>query len=71
MDPEIIAFIDGVDHVAQYTDYFIFACLLLAELFVFVKLGFKIDKSGILTLVVHLIVSIIRIIRSSLDDDLV
>ena len=35
-------------------------------LFVFIKLRFRVDKSGILALFLHLIGSIIRILRSNL-----
>ena len=63
-------FTPEIDHVVLYTDLFIFACLFLVELWVFTRLGFKVDKSGILTLLLHLIVSIIRILRSSLKINL-
>jgi hypothetical protein len=56
-----------IDHIAKYTDCFILFCLFPVELWVFIRLRFKVDKSGILTLVLHLIVSIIRILRSYLD----
>jgi len=59
-------FTDKVDRIALYTDSFIFLSLFLAELFVFIRLRFRVDKSGILTLMLHLIGSLIRILRSSL-----
>jgi hypothetical protein len=37
---------------------------LIVEAWVFIKLRFKMDKSGLLTLLLHLIVSIIRVVRS-------
>ena len=52
---------------AQYTqisDWFIFATLTLIEIFVFVKLKFNLDFSGKLTLILHFIVSGIRIFLS-------
>ncbi len=58
-----------INRIAQYTDFFIFASLFLVELWVFIRLGFKVDKSGIITLILQLIVSIIRILRSSLNLD--
>ena len=60
-------FINEVNKIALYTDWFIFASLLLAELWVFYRLRFKVDKSGILTLLLYLFASIIRIYRSNLD----
>ncbi len=59
-------FTDKVDSIALYTDSFIFVSLSLAEVFVFIRLRFRVDKSGILTLMLHLIGSLIRILRSSL-----
>ncbi len=44
---------------------FILTVLLIVEAWVLIKLRFKMDKSGLLTLLLHLIVSIIRVIRSS------
>ncbi len=57
----------GVNQIAVYTDWFIFGSLLLIELWVFISLRFKVDKSGILTLILHLSASILRIIRSSIS----
>ena len=65
MDP--LEFSREVDRIAKYTDWSIFASLFLVELWVFLRLRFKVDNSGILTLLLLLIVSIIRILRSSLD----
>jgi hypothetical protein len=65
MDP--LEFSREVDRIAKYTDWSIFACLFLVELWVFLRLRFKVDNSGVLTLLLLLIVSIIRILRSSLD----
>ncbi len=55
-----------ISNIASVPDILIFASLLLVELWVFIKLNFKVDKSGILTLALHLVVSIIRIIRTYL-----
>jgi hypothetical protein len=52
-----------VKEIAVYTDWFIFACLLSVELWVFIRLRLKMDKSGILTLLIHLLITIIRIIN--------
>jgi hypothetical protein len=60
--------IDKVNQIALYTDYFIFASLFIIVLFVVIKLRFKIDKSGLLTLVLHLVASLIRILRSTLKN---
>jgi hypothetical protein len=46
-----------------YVDWFIFASLLSVELWVFIRLRLKMDKSGILTLLIHLLITIIRIIN--------
>ncbi len=60
-------FADKIDRIALYTDPFIFSTLSLVELWVFIRLRFKVDKSGILTLLLHLFASIIRILRSYLQ----
>ena len=52
-----------VREIALYADWFIFACLLTVELWVFIRLRLKMDKSGILTLLIHLLITIIRIIN--------
>ncbi len=57
-------FADKVNRIAFYTDSFIFVLLFLVELWVFFRLRFRVDKSGILTLLLHLFASIIRILRS-------
>ena len=61
-------FIDKVDQIALYTDFFIFASLFIVELVVVIRLRFNIDKSGLLTLVLHLVASLIRIFRSTLNN---
>jgi len=43
------------------SDWFILVSLTLLELFVFVKLKFKLDFSGKLTLLMHFAVSLIRV----------
>ena len=60
--------IEKVDQIADYTDYFIFAVLFTVELVVVIRLRLNIDKSGILTLVLHLVASLIRFFRSTLSD---
>ena len=47
----------------MYSDIFILVCLVFFEVLVFYKLKLQIDKSGILTLILHLIVSILRVSR--------
>ena len=56
-------FVRKVKEIALYTHCFIFACLLCVELFVFIRLRFKMDKSGIWTLLIYLLISILRIIN--------
>ena len=60
-------FNNTINQIAFYTDLLIFATLLPIELLVYLKLKFKIDRSGLLTLLLHLLVSMIRIVRSQLD----
>ena len=62
MDPA--KFKDAVEKIAEYTDAIILACLLIVEILAFYKLKFKIDKSGLLTLLIHLIASITRVVRT-------
>lgn len=62
MDPK--GFTDIVNNISKYTDPFIFAALLLVELWVLFRLRFKIDASGLLTLILHLVASMIRFLRS-------
>lgn len=59
-------FTDTIDSITFYLDIFILVCLLTFESIVFYKLKFKVDKSGILMLLLHLIVSIFRVIRTAL-----
>jgi hypothetical protein len=66
MDPS--EFTSKVNNIAFYADCFIFACLLSVELWIFVRLRFKVDKSGILTLLIHLLITIIRIINVSIEN---
>ena len=56
-----------VREIALYVDWFIFASLLSVELWVFIRLRLKMDKSGILTLLIHLLITIIRIINVSVE----
>ena len=60
-------FNNTINLIAFYTDILIFAILLPIELLVYLKLNFKIDRSGLFTLLLHLLVSMIRIVRSQLD----
>ncbi len=53
-----------VKQVAKNTDFLIIVALFLVELWVLINLRFKVDTSGIITLLLHLIISITRIIRS-------
>jgi hypothetical protein len=60
-------FTDDVDNIALYTDPLILACLSFVVLWVLIRLRFKVDRSGILTLLLHVISSILRILRSFLN----
>jgi hypothetical protein len=61
---EAIDVLREVDQIAFITDCFIFACLFIVELYVVIKLRLKIDKSGLLTLLLYLFASLTRIFRS-------
>ena len=54
---------DWYSYFRQITDWVIFILLTLIEGFIFFKLRFKLDTSGILTLFLHFAVSLIRIIN--------
>jgi hypothetical protein len=60
MDPKA-EFVKLIEDITFYTDIFILICLLIIEGLVFYRLKFKVDKSGLLTLVLHLVISILRI----------
>ena len=54
---------DWYPYFSQITDWLIFILLTLIEGFIFFKLRFKLDTSGLLTLFLHFAVSLIRIIN--------
>lgn len=54
-----------IDQISFYLDITILVILLIFELIVFYKLKFKIDRSGILTLLLHILISSIRVYNSS------
>ena len=54
-----------VRYIAQYSDIVILIILLSFETFIFIKLRFNVDKSGILTLFLYLLISIFRVISSA------
>ena len=60
MDPKA-EFVKLIEDITFYADIFILICLLIIEGLVFYRLKFKVDKSGLLTLVLHLVISILRI----------
>ncbi len=55
--------IEGFLQISRYSDASILATLFIVELFVFIKLKLNIDRPGIITLILHLIVSLLRAIR--------
>ena len=57
---------DFYNHVQNTNDWIILSVLTLVELFVLIKLRFKIDFSGMLTLIVHLFVSLLRLINGNI-----
>ena len=50
------------DKVKTVSDWIMLSVLSVVELYIFIKMRFKIDISGTLTLIVHLFVSLIRLI---------
>ena len=58
------SFTNEINSISFYTDCLILAILISVELWVFIKLRFKVDSSGILTLLLHLLASLIRVLRS-------
>jgi len=50
-----------IETISTYTDWAIFGCILITEAVVFWVLKFKMDKSGIITLLIHLMISIMRV----------
>jgi len=53
-----------IEGISIGTDIVILLTLLTFELWLFYKLKFNVDRSGIVTLLIHLIVSIFRVMRS-------
>jgi hypothetical protein len=60
-------FLEALNEVALYLDISILALLFIFEALVFYILKFKVDKSGIITLLLHLIISAFRVVRSIFD----
>ncbi len=58
-----------IDTETMWINSVIFFLILLSEGFVFYKLKFKIDFSGKLTLLLHLLVSILRFLVHWIDDE--
>jgi hypothetical protein len=54
----------ALEDVIRITDITILCLLILIEGFVFVSLKFKVDFSGIVTLVLHFVVSALRVVNS-------
>ncbi len=50
------------DYFLPISDWTVFVILTLVEGFVFYKLRFRLDISGLLTLILHYIVAVLRII---------
>ena len=63
----VMDFYNTVNDIAFYTDILIFMILLLFEFLALFKLNFKIDRPGLLTLILHLVVSMVRVVRSQLE----
>jgi hypothetical protein len=55
--------IDIVKQVQVVNDWIILSTLTVVELFVLIKMRFKVDFSGILTLFTHFFVSLMRLIN--------
>ncbi len=54
---------ESSDYFGPILDWTVFAVLTLVEGFVFFKLRFRLDISGLLTLILHYVVSVLRIIN--------
>jgi hypothetical protein len=53
--------------VKKVNDWIMFSVLAAVELFIFIKMRFKIDFSGTITLLLHLFVSFMRLIGDYVD----
>jgi hypothetical protein len=53
------------DKVQLVIDWIIISVLAIVELFVLIKMRFKIDFSGTLTLFIHLFVSVMRLVNDN------
>ena len=51
------------DYFWPISDWTVFVILTLVEGFVFLKLRFRLDISGLLTLILHYVVTVLRIIN--------
>ena len=61
----------GIDKTVNIvSDWIMFSVLAVLELFILIKMRFKIDISGTLTLLVHLFVSLIRLISDYVDSNI-
>jgi hypothetical protein len=61
----------GIEATANIvSDWIVFSVLAVVELFILIKMRFKIDISGTLTLFFHLFVSLIRLISTYVDSNL-
>lgn len=54
----------ALEDVIKVSDISILTLIVLIEGFVFVRLNFRVDFSGIVTLILHLVVSALRVINS-------
>ena len=54
---------ESSDYFGPILDWTVFVVLTLVEGFVFFKLRFRLDISGLLTLILHYVVSVLRIIN--------
>ncbi len=54
----------ALEYVIKITDISILCLLTIIEAFVFIRLKFKVDFSGIVTLLLHFVVSALRVINS-------
>ena len=61
----------GIDKTVNIvSDWIMFSVLAVLELFILIQMRFKIDISGTLTLLVHLFVSLIRLISDYVDSNI-
>ena len=58
-----MSFSDQIKQINVYSDLTILAILIISQSYLFIRLKFKVDKAGIITLLLYLVIAIIRFIN--------